>query len=197
MALLCAVLAMSRNLLKIVVSACLFLVLLLLLWNVLPRAVHERFETLSNPQGTENIGRLKIWGEAWGRFRQSPLLGPGPNNHYNTSIAFNQAERYPIYVSAYHPHNWLLLSLAENGLIGSGILFGYLALILFFGLVRLRTSPPDRLLGFEYGVWGGVLGFILHNQVDYFMWQPRMSCVFWLCILLMTCRWDSGGERRA
>jgi putative inorganic carbon (HCO3(-)) transporter len=165
---------------KILAGLLIFAVLLAGLWNYLPTAVHQRFSTIFQEKNSVNIGRLYIWKQAKGYIADSPVWGSGPNNKYNTAIPFCVAKHYAIY----HCHNWGLYILVELGVVGAVILFLYLGLLLVRSFFRLLLARGNIPAGY-YGVFAGLAGFMFHNQVDYFLWQPRMNYLFWLNVLLL------------
>lgn len=170
----------SRKPGKLLFTAGLFLCLLLVLWRALPVAVHERLKTVTQPKNEVNVERWFIWNQALGYIRDSPLVGSGPNNKYNTAIAFSVAENYPIF----HCHNLVLYTCVELGVLGAAVFFAFLIRVLAETYHRLRRGS-ERAPASVYGIWAGLLGFILHSQVDYFLWQPRISFVFWLMTILL------------
>jgi len=171
----------SRKPLKIVLGLAIFAVLVLAAWRFLPQPVHARLKTVTEPKNEVNIERLYFWNMAAHYIRISPVIGSGPNNKYNTSIAFSVAENYPIF----HCHNLVLYFCVEFGLLGAFIFLFYPAMALIRSFLRLRSLRAPTLPAYWCGVWAGVIGFLFHNQVDYFLWQPRISFVFWLMVLLL------------
>ncbi len=76
--------------------------------------------------------RLYYWQQAFGLFLTSSLVGHGPGTYPYLSLRFVQL---PFYQSA-HPHNFYLRTLAEQGLLG----FGLLIIIIGLFLYQLRSS---------------------------------------------------------
>ncbi len=180
-ALFSSLIIMLKKPMKLLAGICFFMLLLALAWKFMPTEVHKRLGNFYSPRQAQNIERIFIWKQALDYFQLSPVVGTGPNNKYNTAMALSVAENYP----PYHPHNWGLCSLVETGLLGAFLLFGYLGGLLLKCFFRLRNMVPGEAPPYIYGVWAGIAGFLLHSLVDYFLWQPRMSFIFWLMVLLL------------
>src|SRR5581483_5295553 len=88
---------------------------------------------VNGSSGRDSNGRFRLYGEAWGVFTQHPLTGIGTGSF----AAISPVEHYP--------HNLVLESLVEYGLIGGAILVGILASGVRSAVgVWRRTSTDDR-----------------------------------------------------
>lgn len=106
--------------------------------------------------------RSVVWSTGWTIFRQSPWLGAGPGAYPVLSPALTQT---PPAFDANHAHNLWLEVASEEGLVGEGLLWLLLVVILWPGLKRLRAGGPlDLGLAAYLGAGAAVLA---QHGVDY------------------------------
>ena len=90
-------------------------------------------------QGSSGLGqRVLYWQAAMEGWRQAPLLGNGTGSY---EVIYLRA-RQPGSNETRHAHSWLFDSLAEGGIVGTGLLLGFLALAV--GWVGWRVVERGR-----------------------------------------------------
>lgn len=131
--------------------------------------VHDGFFTRSPPSGLNerlfslsNNGRADLWAVAWRSFEQTPVLGTGPGTY---EIAWLR-ER-PNGQKVRDAHNLYAESLAEVGLVGTGVII----LVLLLPFVALRRGRHHSLVPVALGAY---VAFLAHAGVD---WDWEMSAV--------------------
>ena len=143
---------------------CLALTAVFALFIVLLRADIFNFVNKDN----SILNRLGYFKEALNIFMKNPVLGNGAGSY---ALLAKDGIRFP--------HNWYLQVLAENGLLGFGVLAAFLGLMLkeSTGLL-LRLKGRERVI--FAGVFAGFIGFLVHNlfDVDSNYWQNCFVAFF-------------------
>jgi len=112
--------------------------------------------------------RLAYFKDALAVFAREPLLGSGSNSY---SRAAGGLIKYP--------HNWYLQVLAENGLLGFGLLMVFLWVIFKEGAAALQKLKGAEKKIFA-GFFAGFCGFLFHSlfDVDSNYWQNSLIAFF-------------------
>ncbi len=122
--------------------------------------------------------RLHIWKCSWQMFLDHPILGIGLGAYPNIYFDYKGANPWHL-----HSHNIFIQHLCEVGIIGL-LSFIWLLIALF------RESFVSKLNNYEKAVKEGLLasliGFLIHSQVDYFLWIPVFQLYFWLIIGILS-----------
>ncbi len=117
-------------------------------------------------------GRLARWANSFHELRFEPLFGKGLG-HYGGAVA---SRRFgTIYSDSY-----LFKTIAEMGIIGTGLLLGLMFMVLNYArsLLKKWQNTPYFFLG--VGVFCGMLALALHNMVENIFEVPFMNTYFWL-----------------
>lgn len=124
--------------------------------------------------------RIPMMKTAFNIIKQNPLLGIGINNYAESMINYDVTGHS---FSLYRPvHNLFLLIAAETGLLGLLFFFGLLINAIFMGLKMLKSIEGINAC-VVIGIIAGLIGFILHAQVD-FVLLDYMN-IFWLYLGLI------------
>jgi O-antigen ligase len=171
----------GRRLLK---AACLVIVTGVLLGWLGINSTLQRFEQLFGSDGPPN-GRLSMSRDAWQIFVHHPWAGTGLGT-------FETA--YPRYASFYdglrldHAHNDYFELLANTGLIGGVFGLAFVAFLLWFGYINLRSQNPGGR-AFYGSALAACAGILLHSFVDFNLHLPSNALLFLIYAGLATsCR---------
>src|SRR5215207_4468591 len=122
-------------------------------------------------------GRYSQWQVAWKDFASHPLLGVGTNNYEAT---YYQLRKHGTDY-ARHPHSLPLEVLAERGLVGGVLFFGFMGVCLAAGLRRrfeYRDADAKALIG---ALIAAVAYWFFHSSLEWF-WQipaiPLLAIVY-------------------
>ncbi|MGH2983591.1 MAG: O-antigen ligase family protein [Solirubrobacterales bacterium] len=129
---------------------------------------HE-FESSRLSQGLGS-NRYDFWSVAFDEFKDSPIRGVGSENFAEDYMRERNSDEEPT-----HPHNLSLRILAQTGLVGAALFFGFLiAALIGVGRTRLRSSDP---LGRGVGGLAAVVFvyWFAHSTGDWFWAFPALS----------------------
>lgn len=144
--------------------------------NILPQAVIERFDSTHVEGGKVDEStemRYAFWDVAWNHFLHHPVFGTG----YGT---FNDVNPY-----SKDTHNFFLRELTEKGLIGFFITLG-----MFFGMARAcwRTFKDSAPGSFGYalalGMCGAWIALVIGNCWGDRFTYTQMIGYFWVFLAL-------------
>lgn len=121
-------------------------------------------------------GRLSLWTAAWEQFGRFPLLGIGLDNFRLTYGSLLGLETWNETV---HTNNWYVETLVSLGVIGALPFFFWLALLL---LDVARTLPQRATTIWQTAVAAGLLAFLVHGLLDYFLLFNATALLFWLLV---------------
>jgi O-antigen ligase len=153
---------------------------------VLFAAPTERLAGRLDPTQGTSLVRVQLWQAALGLVRQSPLLGIGMDNFlYRYPPMLPDDTTFEPNLS--HPHNLLLQSWLELGLLGLAAMLWLLGTFvrLVWRQVRLVPWPDDdAALGrvLAVGALGSMTDFVVHGLVDNSYFLPDMAVIFWLTL---------------
>jgi putative inorganic carbon (HCO3(-)) transporter len=141
-----------------------------------PRLAHA-----ADPVSGTFDNRGRIWAATFRMLRDHPVFGAGVNSYQSTMAPYRAAD--PNLVPEPYPHNILLTSWTEIGLLGLAA-FAY---ILFALMVRpwrafARAAGPWRPLLWGVGVAFAVI--LVHGLVDSPYWKNDLSVEFWILAAL-------------
>jgi O-antigen ligase len=141
------------------------------------RIIRERYveQTLNQRYGSD---RDRIAAEAWNLFVSHPVIGSGLDGYYASQRV---GERFE------YPHNLVLATLAESGLLGGLLL---MSAVISFLAATLKTRPltKDALFALVIGIY---LFFASMFSGDYY--DSRMMW-FFLCIAVIQSRRAAEGR---
>jgi hypothetical protein len=153
-------------------------------------------------------GRLTLWRAAWDLWRQRPLLGIGLDNF---RLLYGRSLDYSLWNTSVHTNNWMIETLVSTGLLGALPFVVWLVLLVVdIGRQTLGVSMPSaeqertpspgfeaRTLPRKRGVSGelsgsntmwqtaiasGLLAFIVHGLLDYFLLFNATALLFWMLV---------------
>ena len=118
--------------------------------------------------------RLGFWDTAWKIARAFPLRGSGIGTFASVFAQFQTAGSY-----SQHAHNSYLEMFAETGFIGGTLFLIIIALVFSRTLRTFRSLENETNKLMVLGLWVGMLGFLLHNLVDFDWYIPATALYFW------------------
>ena len=143
-------------------------------------SLKERFLTIARWGG--GSGRFGLWKISLRIFGKSPLFGNGLGLFMDHFSKYNN-----LFVQ--YVHNCYLQILAETGLLGFVSFIWFLGEIIFRGYKRLREKP-DSLL---FGLFFGLIVFLIHSFFDTQLFSVRLSLLFWLLASFVTIHLSQSG----
>lgn len=164
LAVLMAMLFISRRL--IIISIAFILISILLLVPVFREILFSVF------QFGGDADRFKYWQAAISMFKENPFLGKG----VGTFMA-HFSEYLPNKVVSY-AHNCFLQILAESGIFSLIAFLGYVYSVLYTGIKKFFSARDPILLG---GVCG-LIGFLAHSFLDTNLYSLALAVLFWLWV---------------
>jgi len=145
-------------------------------------SLKERFLLIVKDGG--DADRFKVWKVALTMFSESPLFGKG------LGLFMSHFSKY-INLSIQYAHNCYLQILAETGLLGFVSFIWFLGEIVSRGYKKLRKKP-DSLL---FGLFFGLMVFLIHSFFDTQLFSVRLSLLFWLLASFVTIHLSQSGCR--
>jgi O-antigen ligase len=137
-----------------------------------------------------DFDRLTLWRDALRVWTTSPILGVGPGNLTGYVEAYSSFPRALVLLGYHGVHNTFLELLAENGLLGLGVLAAFLAL-LTRQLVQGRGADPA-----DHRVQASALGLLSASGVMAFLAGgliPTVNSAGWSAIGNVTLVWLVSG----
>jgi len=157
-------------------KAFLLLFLISFIWIILSiPLLRGRFFTIVKSGGDAN--RFKVWKMALKISMDSPLLGKGLGSFTKLISRYSGDGIAPQYA-----HNCYLQLLAETGLLGLVSFIWFLGKIVIGGYKRLR----ERFTSLLFGLFFGLLVFLVHSFFDTQLFSVRLSVLFWLLASFVT-----------
>ena len=112
---------------------------------------------------SSNSGNRWVWWkEAAGAWSDKPLHGWGAGSFAVTHKMYRQVE-----LGVQQPHNMPLQFLAETGIVGTLLVSGALAFLLFCALERLRAMPNGRERDLGAALFAAAAAWVVHGLVDW------------------------------
>lgn len=137
--------------------------------------VGERVTSLGNAEDSSFAWRIVVWKEALKKFAVSPIIGVG----FGASVPIQMGDYHAV-VEIRNMHNSWLALLIQTGIVGAGLLLGYIFTIVYKLFVEARKHTSLGQLDFI------ILGLLLF-QGFVFLFQPYLEtnffCIFfWLTL---------------
>ena len=136
----------------------------------------------ASPQNTSIGIRYQLWHAAWQLFLQHPLLGVGKGN-FHTAIQglVSSGMLTPVAAQYTHPHNELLYSMSEMGILG---LIGTILLYLFPWRYFWRHRASDDSGVREASISGLVVisGYVIYGLADCMFTNSMNTAFYVLCL---------------
>ena len=121
--------------------------------------------------------RRVLWQIAWQQFRQRPWLGIGLDNFRLTYGLF--LEDAAAWDKTIHTNNWYIETLVSLGLVGGLPFLAWLGLL---GIDLWRHLRRPQVTIWQAGVAAGLLAYLFHGLLDYFLMFNATAILFWLLV---------------
>lgn len=120
-------------------------------------------------------GRRTLWSAAWRQWRERPLLGIGLDNF---RLRYGEVLGYESWNQSIHTNNWYIEMLVSLGLLGALPFLAWLGL-LTVDIVRLPRRATDL---WPAAIGAGLIAYIIHGLLDYFLLFNATALLFWLLV---------------
>ncbi len=120
--------------------------------------------------------RRVLWQIAWQQFLQRPWLGIGLDNFRLTYGPFLDANAWD---KTIHTNNWYIETLVSVGVLGGLPFLAWLGLL---AMALLRQLRRPQVAIWQVGVAAGLLAYLLHGLLDYFLMFNATAVLFWLLV---------------
>lgn len=127
-------------------------------------------------------GRGALWRVAAAELAARPWTGVGLDNfrlRYGRRLGWDEWDR------TIHTNNWYIETVVSAGLVGGALFLGWLALLAQDLLRVLRSGAADPL---TVGLAAGLVTFLIHGLLDYFLLFHATGLLFWLLVGLWVVR---------
>jgi O-antigen ligase len=122
------------------------------------------------------LTRLPEWQGAWTLFLQRPILGWGAGTFALALEPIQAPPTQSMSLIAATPHNFILLILAETGLVGLAAWTALAMAVLAFVRTSITQSRSYGMLAFSITI--GLACVLLHNLVDYSLAVPSVAALY-------------------
>jgi tetratricopeptide (TPR) repeat protein len=131
-------------------------------------------------------GRYTLWQVAWKDFTSHPILGVGTHNYEAT---FYQ-EREKIAGFVRQPHMLPLEVLAERGLIGGVLFFGFLGTCLVAGLAKRYRDLNAEGKAQVGAIIAAFTYWFVHSSAEWFWQIPAVSLPIMIYLAILVAPWE-------
>lgn len=121
-------------------------------------------------------GRLTLWRAAWQLWRGRPLLGIGLDNF---RLLYGRPLEYGSWNTHIHSNNWYIETAVSAGLLGS---LPFFLLLAFFVMDGWRVLRRPGASVWQAAVAAGLLAYLIHGLLDYFLLFNATGLLFWLLL---------------
>jgi hypothetical protein len=152
---------------------------------------HSRVDTLMGavPLVSAPIpGRRTLWQIAWQQFVAHPVLGIGPDNF---RLTYGRFLGWTTWNETIHTNNWYLETLVSLGLFGS---LPYFIWMVFLAADIVRTMRPPTSTFWHAALAVGLLAYLIHGLLDYFLLSNETGLPFWLLVGLWAAQRNFTGH---
>jgi lipopolysaccharide exporter len=132
-------------------------------------------------------GRATLWRIAAAELAARPWTGVGLDNfrhRYGGHFGWDAWDR------SIHANSWYVETVVSAGLVGGALFLGWLGLLAADLLRTLRIRAWDPL---TVGIGAGLLAFLVHGLLDYFLLFHATGLLFWLLTGLWIVRTKGSG----
>lgn len=133
-------------------------------------------------------GRYVLWEVAWKDFVSKPLLGVGT---YNYEATYYQLRDRPVGHVRF-PHMLPLEVLAERGVIGGALFFGFLGTCLAAGLRKRFTDLNAEGKAQVGAILAGIAYWCVHSSAEWFWQIPAVTMPAMIYLAMLVAPWDRG-----
>jgi tetratricopeptide (TPR) repeat protein len=106
-------------------------------------------------------------------FLEHPILGIGLGTYPNVYFEYKETSTWHL-----HSHNIFVQYASETGIIGLLSLIWLLVALFKEGFRKKIENSYEKAV--KEGSLASLIGFLIHNQVDYLLWLPLFQLYFWL-----------------
>jgi O-antigen ligase/tetratricopeptide (TPR) repeat protein len=149
--------------------------------------IRVRLAQALGPQSNSTMFRYYTWLGTWHMMLARPLLGFGPGTF---GVAY---PRFAIVGHTDLAHETYLQVAAETGLVGAAALFAALGTQLAAAARAARRLAGDRRT-VSAACAAGMVGFCLHNAVDYAWHVTATGMAFWILAGLVGAAWEGDAQ---
>jgi hypothetical protein len=121
-------------------------------------------------------GRLTLWRAAAQMWQERPFLGVGLDNF---RLLYGRSLGYKSWNTSIHSNNWYVETVVSAGLLGSVPFLLWLGLILLDVGRQLRRPRVDI---WQWALAAGLLAFLVHGLLDYFLLFNATGLLFWMLV---------------
>ena len=130
-------------------------------------------------------GRYTLWEVAWDDFASNPVLGVGT---YNYEATYYQEREEEVGYSRW-PHMLVLEVLAERGVVGGVLFFGFLGACLAAGLWKRFTSLNTEGKAQVGAVVAAIAYWFVHSSAEWFWQLPAITMLAMVYLALLVAPW--------
>lgn len=128
-------------------------------------------------------GRRELWAIALRLIGEHPLTGIGLDNYRLTYSRYRPDDPMPgtALDQTVHSNNWYLETVVSLGIVGA-LPFLIWLIVLVWGIIRSLRHPRVTLMQIAAGA--GLLTFVVHGLLDYFLLFNATATLFWMIAAL-------------
>jgi len=131
-------------------------------------------------------GRYELWDVAWSDFISNPAVGIGT---YNYEATYYQKRDEMVGYSRW-PHMLPLEVLAERGVVGGVLFFGFLGICLATGLWRRFTSLNAEGKAQVGAMVAAIAYWFVHSSAEWFWQLPAITMLAMVYLALLVAPWN-------
>lgn len=136
-------------------------------------------------------GRRTLWTVALQKFRRHPIWGIGLDNF---RLTYGRELGHEKWNETIHTNSWYLEMLVSLGLVGSLPFFAWLTLLVIDMAQTLRRTSTTL---WQVGIAAGLLAYLIHGLLDYFLLFNPTGLLFWLLVGLWLSQKQISRSRHA
>jgi hypothetical protein len=138
-------------------------------------------------------GRYVLWQAAWKDFASHPVLGVGTNNYEATYYQLRQR----VVGHVRQPHSLPLEVLAERGVIGGALFFGFIATCLAAGLLQRFRRLNAEGKGQVGAVTAAMAYWLVHSSAEWFWQLPAVTLPAMVYLGVLVAPWKRASSATA
>lgn len=124
--------------------------------------------------------RRTLWLLAGRRLLERPAMGIGMDNF---RLTYGEIAGWSAWDTTIHTNNWYIETLVSLGIVGSLPLLIWLLLLCRDIVIQLRRPfISTGNCAWQIGLAAGLLSFIIHGLLDYFMSFNSTAFLFWILV---------------
>ncbi|MDQ3508121.1 MAG: O-antigen ligase family protein [Actinomycetota bacterium] len=137
-------------------------------------------------------GRFTLWQVAWEDFTENPILGVGSHNYEATYYQEREAD----FGTLRQPHSLPLEALAERGVVGGMLFFGFLGVCVAAGLRERFRNLNSEGKAHVGAMLAAITYWFVHSSAEWFWQIPAVTlpAILYLAMLVAPWRRLRGGE---